>query len=594
MSSKIDIKCVYLNENFEILDANREFYVYFDAVGLNVKTIEDFTGTGSLSPLKKFLLSENKQNKYKLLKFKKNRRTLKTNFVTAYDSIFKGQKSVCLKMIDIEQCIKFIKKQNNDTDELIYALSIPNDSIFSYHENDNFIKITQFYNNKKNVLYECDIDEWKKYCLEQKFIPENQESAFLNFIEEIKTCPKEINASFYTSLRTNNPEILENLYFLGIRFVSNGELTVVGRIVLKENAEQFRQQKYIIEQLHTDSLTKLFNKETITTYAKRVFEEHKKENSALVIMDLDHFKPVNDTFGHLAGDKVLSRTGEILKEIIGERGLVGRYGGDEFLIVSYGMKNETILRGFLHSILLKIKNEFAGKFDDISISCSIGCAVFPKNGTSYDELFKKADFGLYRAKDKGRNRYVFFRDDLHAELFRKSVQANDIVKYADREVQELKYMAEFMQDIAVAPKEAVERILIHLKETFNLDNITVFAGDDLRAEFSLGKKLVNHQNANYAKSNEFKKLLSGKNYFTNSFIESTLETKSSFRQEMELSGIKSTAQCILGTAENIKALITFNHTKISQLWAEYEINCIAMFASALNLLYNKNPQKIIF
>ena len=89
MSSKIDIKCVYLNENFEILDANREFYVYFDAVGPDVKTIEDFTGTGSLSPLKKFLLSENKQNKYKLLKFKKNRRTLKTHFVTASDSIFK-------------------------------------------------------------------------------------------------------------------------------------------------------------------------------------------------------------------------------------------------------------------------------------------------------------------------------------------------------------------------------------------------------------------------------------------------------------------------------------------------------------------------
>ena len=105
MSSKIDIKCVYLNENFEILDANREFYVYFDAVGHDLNTLEDFTGTGSLSSLKKFLLSENKQNKYKLLKFKKNCRTLKTNFVTAYNSIFKGQKSVCLKMIDIEQCI---------------------------------------------------------------------------------------------------------------------------------------------------------------------------------------------------------------------------------------------------------------------------------------------------------------------------------------------------------------------------------------------------------------------------------------------------------------------------------------------------------
>lgn len=591
MNSKIDIKYVYLNEKFEILDGNREFYVYFDLVGHDILRLSDFTGASSLEPLKKFILKKKNPENFKIFKFKKNQQSLKPNIVTSYDSLYKGQKAVCLKMIDVEQCIKFIKKHNSETDELVYALSIANDCLFSYHENDNYIKITQFYNNKKNVLYECDIDDWKQYCLEQKFIPENQENAFFDFIDELKNCPKEIKANFYSSIRTNNSEILENLCFTGERLVDNGEISVVGRIILMENSEKYQQQKNIIEQLHTDPLTKIFNKETVTTYAKRIFEEQREDNIALVIMDLDHFKPVNDTFGHLAGDRVLAKTGEILKEIVGSRGIVGRYGGDEFLIVSYGMKNEMILRGFLHSILNKIQNEFAGQFGDIYITCSVGCSVFPKNGTTFDELFKKADFGLYRAKDKGRNRYVFFRDDLHADLYRQALQANDIVKYADREVQELKYMSEFLQDIATAPKEAVERILTHIKEVFKLDNISIFSGEKLSLAYSLGKKLSKHQNALYAKTKNFKEFLDGKSYIVSNFVGNPYLNEENFRREMEQAGIKSTLQCVLGTPSDIRGLVTFNHTKIAQLWANYEINCAMMFASTLNLLYNNNASK---
>ena len=591
MNSKIDIKYVYLNEKFEILDGNREFYVYFDLEGHDILRLSDFTGASSLEPLKKFILKKKNPENFKIFKFKKNQQSLKPNIVTSYDSLYKGQKAVCLKMIDVEQCIKFIKKHNSETDELVYALSIANDCLFSYHENDNYIKITQFYNNKKNVLYECDIDEWKQYCLEQKFIPENQENAFFDFIDELKNCPKEIKANFYSSIRTNNSEILENLCFTGERLVDNGEISVVGRIILMENSEKYQQQKNIIEQLHTDPLTKIFNKETVTTYAKRIFEEQREDNIALVIMDLDHFKPVNDTFGHLAGDRVLAKTGEILKEIVGSRGIVGRYGGDEFLIVSYGMKNEMILRGFLHSILNKIQNEFAGQFGDIYITCSVGCSVFPKNGTTFDELFKKADFGLYRAKDKGRNRYVFFRDDLHADLYRQALQANDIVKYADREVQELKYMSEFLQDIATAPKEAVERILTHIKEVFKLDNISIFSGEELSLVYSLVKKMSKHQNALYAKTKNFKEFLDGKSYIVSNFVGNPYLNEENFRREMEQAGIKSTLQCVLGTPSDIRGLVTFNHTKNAQLWADYEINCALMFASTLNLLYNNTASK---
>ena len=252
MNSKIDIKYAYFNENFEFLDGNREFYVYFELLGHDISRLSDITSSRSLESLKKFILAKKTPESFKIFKLKKNQQFLKQNIVTSYDSLFKGQKAVCLKMIDVEQCIKFIKKNNSETDELVYALSIANDCLFSYHENDNFIKITQFYNNKRNVLYECDIDEWKRYCLEQKFIPENQETAFFDFIDELKNSPKEIKTNFYSSIRTNNSEILENLCFTGERLVDNGELSVVGRIILMENSDKYQQQKNIIEQLHTE------------------------------------------------------------------------------------------------------------------------------------------------------------------------------------------------------------------------------------------------------------------------------------------------------------------------------------------------------
>ena len=217
--------------------------------------------------------------------------------------------------------------------------------------------------------------------------------------------------------------------------------------------------------------------------------------------------------------------------------------------------------------------------------------MFPKNGTTFDELFKKADFGLYRAKDKGRNRYVFFRDDLHADLYRQAVQANDIVKYADREVQELKYMSEFLQDIATAPKEAVERILTHIKEVFKLDNISIFSGEELSLVYSLGKKMSKHQNALYAKTKNFKEFLDGKSYIVSNFVGNPYLNEENFRREMEQAGIKSTLQCVLGTPSDIRGLVTFNHTKNAQLWADYEINCALMFASTLNLLYNNTASK---
>lgn len=583
MREKVDIKYVYLNDDLEIVDANREFYVYFDLNGHDLKTLDDFIPHSSRRSVLSLIKNKNKDSNFTVAKFLEHQTVPKLNVVQAYSSVFDGIHTTCLKIIDIEQSLKIFRTYRLDDSELIHALSLTDDCIFSYWQTDNIIKITQFYQNRTVVLYEQDIDEWAQMSIERKIIPKNQISLFNQFVEDLKACPKNFEATFESGLRTTNPNILENLTFTGVRFVDDEEIAVVGRILPKENAIKAQQVKKIIEEIQIDPLTKIYNKKTITSYAQKIINEHKSDCVTLIIMDLDHFKPVNDAFGHMAGDKVLAQTGEILHELVGDKGLVGRYGGDEFLLIVYGLNTELRLRGFLNGLRIKIANTFRGKFEEINITCSLGCASYPSNGINYEELFQKADFCLYRAKDKGRNRYVFFRDDLHGELYKAASQAKEGIKYDDREIQELKVIAEFIQDMAVSKEKALSQLMEHMIKTYNLDNITIFSGDEFHSYCYSGHKIEGFNYADYINLPSFKALLGEKNYIRIDFMENLPENAQDIKDILKKYGIKSTVQCLLGRPEKITGLITFNRTKAPSLWAEYEVNCAQIAASTLNL-----------
>ena len=241
------------------------------------------------------------------------------------------------------------------------------------------------------------------------------------------------------------------------------------------------------------------------------------------------------------------------------------------------------MRSILRDINVNIENEFKNAFGEISITASIGAACYPQNGENTQELFKKCDFCLYRAKDKGRNRYVFFRDDLHGELFKEAESVGGI-KYNDRETQELKMMSEFMQNLGVSTYSSIKTILNHMLKTYNLDTINIYYGEEMNRVYHVGQKSEALENASYVYSQEFAKALNGKSLIRIDFTtEATAETKD-FVKIAAKKGIKSTIQCILGTPNNITGLITFDKLKEGALFAEYEVNCCSLFASAINLL----------
>lgn len=122
------------------------------------------------------------------------------------------------------------------------------------------------------------------------------------------------------------------------------------------------------------------------------------------MLDLDHFKHINDTYGHSAGDVVLQSFAQILRNAFRVGDAVGRFGGDEFVVLLVDLPDpSTAERKALQVMQETMKIELDGK--NIGVSVSIGIALAPHDGMTYDDLFQKADQALYNVKSQGRNGY---------------------------------------------------------------------------------------------------------------------------------------------------------------------------------------------
>jgi len=171
-------------------------------------------------------------------------------------------------------------------------------------------------------------------------------------------------------------------------------------ISMKETLKQYE------ELASTDALTKVFNHGRIETELRNAIEQYKKEEltASLMILDIDHFKSVNDSYGHAVGDTTLVNLAEVISKAFTEKkAAVGRWGGEEFAVVIYGESGES-LRNTAESLRSSIEE---AKFEVVgSITCSIGVTELRTDDTP-ELWFARADHALYTAKSTGRNRVCY-------------------------------------------------------------------------------------------------------------------------------------------------------------------------------------------
>jgi diguanylate cyclase (GGDEF)-like protein/PAS domain S-box-containing protein len=188
-------------------------------------------------------------------------------------------------------------------------------------------------------------------------------------------------------------------------FGDNG--TVTGFIELVEDlTERKRIEK--LEYLAThDFLTGLPNRFLFNDRLTLALAQTRRRQQKLCVMllDLDHFKDINDTFGHSAGDKLLRVIGKLLIEVLREGDTVARIGGDEFLLLLPDLRSIENATAIAQNILEILRADFEVDNRRIYITTSIGIAIFPDDGEDADTLVKNADAAMYRAKEKGRDNF---------------------------------------------------------------------------------------------------------------------------------------------------------------------------------------------
>ena len=165
----------------------------------------------------------------------------------------------------------------------------------------------------------------------------------------------------------------------------------------------------------TDALTKLLNK---AATQKKLAALVKEAFGALLMVDLDSFKLVNDIYGHLAGDKILIHFADLIRYMIRENDVAGRMGGDEFIVFLQNVDDEKVLTAkanFLNeSILIEAKN-LLGNEMQIPLGVSIGAVFVPDEGNDFPKLYEKADAALYKIKQRGKHGIAIFGDKSHSE-----------------------------------------------------------------------------------------------------------------------------------------------------------------------------------
>ena len=198
-------------------------------------------------------------------------------------------------------------------------------------------------------------------------------------------------------------------------------------ILLRNTDSEHRHTEALQQKAQRDALTGLYNKE----YAKELIKEAlgvPGTVKALLVLDMDGFKKINDNLGHLFGDAVISDMALTLAEVFDETDIIGRVGGDEFVVLIRDAADRSLVVKRCEKLRNMLRRSFAyGDGKELHVSGSVGIAMSPEYGRRYEELFGFADAALYEAKRRGRDMQVFYTKDMQASQ-KKSAEDNTVME----------------------------------------------------------------------------------------------------------------------------------------------------------------------
>src|SRR5438105_6069521 len=225
--------------------------------------------------------------------------------------------------------------------------------------------------------------------------------------------------------------------------------------------ERKRYQVQLEHQANYDALTGLPNRNLLHDRLRQaVYAQRSLRNIAVVFMDLDHFKLVNDSLGHSTGDKLLKGMAERLRAVLREGDTVGRVGGDEFVLILNDQTNEEVIFRAMQRITAKVAEPIMLDGKELYVTSSAGISVYPQDGRDVDTLLRNADAAMYRAKEHGRNNFQFYTSEMNERVSDRLALENALRRALERREFTLHYQQKVdLRTGAIIGSEALVRWL---------------------------------------------------------------------------------------------------------------------------------------
>lgn len=376
-------------------------------------------------------------------------------------------------------------------------------------------------------------------------------------------------------------------------------------VILDIDVEKRRTQE-LSDKAQRDALTGLYNKNTEREKIQRRLDRREQpERAAMLIIDLDNFKQVNDSHGHMFGDAVLAEAAFRLKELFRTSDIVARFGGDEFLVFLQYNSDGKFLYEKASKIIETFGNVYSGDLQDFSLTCSIGISLCPEDGEDFQNLFQRCDRALYYAKLRGKNRYAVY----DGRTMSKSFGLNSEQFFAASTKIESDDAEDFSTDSIVPQafeklyesgdiETAVNAILDMVGHRYNVSRVYIFEdsedGTHCTNTFEwcnegVKPEIENLQNITYDSL--------GGNYHDN-FNENGIfycqDISTLPKEQYDLlasQGIRSVLQCAVRDGGKSVGFVGFDDCTILRMWTQNQIDALTFIAELLStFLLKKRAQ----
>jgi diguanylate cyclase (GGDEF)-like protein len=488
-----------------------------------------------------------------------------------------GRRMFNLRLMNLEESANEVERLKDDNVLGLTLLSMTGNIFMEYDIGADCLKVFSICGRHQVLSYDGNLDGWQVSYMNEHV---------KNLSQLKKLClGLRMGTAMEDRLSTNafSEDGSTQLYEFKLQPMTVGEQKKTMGVLIASSGASASAVTY-----EMDPGINILNKKSITAYARNVIMQAKNRRIYLAIIDLDNFKTINDKFGHMFGDEVLAVVAAVVKEAVADNGLVGRIGGDEMFVVIDKVEEYDEIRNIMRNIRTNVEWYYKDKRDDVNLTCSIGVAQYPLAGEDYETVFSVADKMLYRAKEKGRNRYIIYNPEIHGSivgLVGEPEKKDQAVKLST-EGEDIKTFYRLMDDYLIRRSITNEEAFCAIGATFGLDEV-VFA--------SVKHKLaMEWTHAGYSSAADKINVLTLDEDFRSGFDDNNLfvingrynlkNGDSEFVKELGNRKIESAIFYKIVKNDEYQGYIMFAKENVRQQWSKYEITALATAGKVIELV----------